>query len=401
MVRLILLCAATILTLSSCGGQSSGGKLPSPDVDFEEVRLRELGLEIEAEFNAGQHELFDEVFDLGSLFGRMIWPAKPSSSDIAEFIKGTKAEGGSLGSSLASRITSTGRLTLLHARKNDHGTTLLYRLLASEEGGFDYIEFLVGKDKEGNPALVDMYAASTGEYVSQLLRRVYASNGNGVIGKLMDVVKSADAEKTISANEEMSALIRNGENQKVLDYYETLPEGVQHQKIIQLRRLAAATLMQNDSIYSTVIQDFGTIFPDDPALTFKQIDYYILRKEYDSVQVVLNRLDARVDDPWLDYQRAEIAFQQEQYNKAVEYSERLIQKDSAMLEPYYMLIAIALHQDNYPGVNQALKRMQASGLATIDFEGIEASENYEKYRASKEYRELRRNYESSSPVAAE
>lgn len=393
MDRLLLLFVAAILTLASCGERSPGGRIPSPDVDFEEAQLRGLGLEIEAEFNAGQHELFDEVFDLGELFKRMIWPTTPSKSQVAEFIEGTREQGGSLGSSLAARIISTGNLTLLHARKNEHGTALLYRLFSSgEEGGFDYIEFLVGKNEEGEPVLVDMYTTSNGEYVSQLLRRVYASSGSGVLGKLVDLVKSGETEKIVSAHEEMMIRARSGEHQQVLDYYNTLPAEIREQKIIQLRRIDAAAMLENDSIYEVAIQDFRKVAPDDPALAFKQIDYYIIREEYDSVQVVLNQLDERVDDPWLDYQRAEIAVLQEQYSKAVEYSERLIQRDSTLLEPYYMLIAIALRQDDYPGVNQGLERIRASGLASIDFEGIEDSENYDGYRASKEYRELRRKY---------
>lgn len=372
-----------------------------PEADFTEEELRDLGIKIENEFNQGVANTFDQVFDAGGLFKRMIWPQVPSKAEIAEFTQGTQKGGGSLGKSLAMKFAGTGRLTLLHVRKTDHGTTLLYRFVEDMEGGWNYIEFLVGESPEKTPILVDMYPFSSGEYVSQTMRRLYASGGQGLVGKLASLIQNKDVTQTVNAIKEMRALVSEMEFQKALDYYSKLSKDVQGQKAVQICRMEAAMSIEDETHYLTVLEEYAQLFPNDPSLPLMLIDYHLLKEQYDSVLVLIDRLDAQIQDPWLNYQRAEMALLQKDYSKAIVFAEKLIQSDSTIIEPYYVLLTVAVHQQDYQEASRVLEYLETTGIGSIEFEGIEASDNYREFRASKEYQTLKRKYWDYSGVAAE
>ena len=402
MVHLLLPLTIVSLVLSSCMVNSGhNDPVPPPDVNFSEEQLRALGIEIENEFNQGVANRFDQVFKPAELFKRMVWPNVPNEKETADFLKGVSENGGSLGKSLASGIAGKGKFSLLHTRKTDHGTTLLYRFVSDNEGGLSYIEFIVGESPEKQPIVVDMFTSTSGELVSQTLRRLFVSGGNGVLNQLKELVDGKDVEQVVQAGDSIQQFIAKEEYQKALEFYGELPEDIRHRKVIQLRRLRAAMSMDDSAPYLAAIEEFSQLFPEDPALILKQFDYYLLKKEYDSVFATIDRLDAEVDDPWLDYQRAEVAMAQKQYDKAVQFAEKMIRRDSTMVEPYYTLIVSALYQDDYAGVSTALERMQASGTAQIDFEGIEQSEHYVNYRASQDYQKLKQKYQDNGAIAAE
>ena len=45
------------------------------------------------------------------------------------------------------------------------------------------------------------------------------------------------------------------------------------------------------------------------------LDFYVIRDQYDSALAAIDRLDQRVQDPYLNYQRGSIAFAQGEYGQ--------------------------------------------------------------------------------------
>ena len=122
------------------------------------------------------------------------------------------------------------------------------------------------------------------------------------------------------------------------------------------------------------------------------LDFYVIRDQYDSALAAIDRLDQRVQDPYLNYQRGSIAFAQGEYGQSQEYAEDLIRFDSTLSEPYLLMATIVPEQKDFEAPAKALGRMQTSGADEIAFKLIDVDPEFTEFAESKEYEELKRQF---------
>ncbi len=387
------------LLLLSCASDpfNDGDELPPPpEVTISDGILEGFGEAIATEFSEGEGDLVDKSFDPVLFFSRMMWPAKPDAAAQAEFVRdfesGTGGGGGWLGARLAKQFASNATISFVRVlRDPEEGVRLVFRVMNGS--GMNYLEFLVAEGDNGEPALADMYAASSGENLSRTLRRMYVGSGNGMIARLMNKAGKDVVDRTLEASEKMKELTAQGKNEEALTYFEELPKNIRRQKSLQLVRIVIASQTGDEARYAEAIREMLDFYPNDPGMDLIQADYYMIRKEYDSVLAAYDRLDGRVGDPYLDYQRACVWLEKGDTAQAARLAEKVMAWDSTLVEPHYVMIAIAAREKDPTVMAATLERMQQSGTAAIDFEAIEASKEYEDFVLSKEYGELKRKYE--------
>ncbi len=397
MMRFLLLSLPAMILVACTSDPQPQEEMPAPEITLSDEMLDSLGREIEAQISVGNPELFDRLFRMDRLFERMMWPETPTDAEREQFMTGyrqaAELEGGNLSEQIVAQWYSQGSIRFLGVRKDSGGTKLLFRF-SSPTSGLNYIEFLVA-DEGGEPALIDMYTSMLGENYSATMKRTMQDQSS----PLRNLLAKAKGEDDLNdALTRMRELLNQGEFQGALDYYDGLPESTRRQKLLHLLRIQAASQLEDDARYAAIIEDTRSIFPNDPGLDLLLVDYYTIRERYDSVLMLIDRLDQRMHDPYLNYQRGAIALAQKDYPKAVEYGEALLGFDSTLSEPYLLLISIALEQEDYPALAEYLERMQLSGADEIAFENIDADPVLAGFAASPEYRELERKYRQETPA---
>lgn len=369
---------------------------PPPEVTISDEKLAEFGRAIATGFGEGEGDLVDDLFDPALFFSRMMWPMQPDAATQAEFVRefegGKGGADGWLGVRLAKQFASSSTISFVRVlRDPEEGVRLVFRVMSGS--GMNYLEFLVADADNGEPALADIYSASSGENLSRTLRRMYIGSGNGMIARLMNKAGKNVADRTLEASEKMKELMEQGKNEEALTYFEELPENIRRQKSLQLVRIGIASKTGDNERYASAIREMLDFYPNDPGMDLIQADYYMIRTEYDSVLAAYDRLYRRVGDPYLDYQRASVWLEKGDMEQAARLAEKVIAWDATLVEPHYVMIAIAIRKKDPEVMAAALERMQQSGTGVIDFEGIEALEEYPEFALSKEYKELKRKYE--------
>ncbi|MGE3802538.1 MAG: tetratricopeptide repeat protein, partial [Candidatus Kapaibacterium sp.] len=371
MNRFIFLLLPTLILISCTSQPSVEQEMPPPEISFSDAMLDSLGHEIEAQINVGDGTLLDQLFSFEQLFERIAWPEVLSAREKEEALRGyteaTERSGSSFAQNIVSQWYNEGEIRFLGVRHEPDGVKLLYRF-SSPVNGLNYISFLVG-EVQGAPVFVDLHTSMLGENYSNVLKRTFAQDQSSPIHRLLGT--EGETKKLSDAIEQMQLRYKAGEFRDVVDYYASLSESLRHQKILHLIRIRAVSAIEDDELYATAIEEAQSLFPNDPALDLLLIDFYAIRQQYDSVLIAIDQLDKRIKDPYLDYQRGSIALAQKDYDKARAYAQALIRYDSALAEPYLLLISAAMDEKNHSALADGLALMQEAGVDKIAFDNIE------------------------------
>lgn len=386
---LFLLCA---LSLISCD-REVGEVPPPPDVRFSDTELIEFAHAIEDEFNGGPLHAPGIPFDHRAFFERVAWPTASSESRVDDFLRlvSSIAKADSAGAMLLEPLQNTGQISFLRVVRDNDGTRLLYRLAKSENAFFNYLEALVGKGKDGTPALIDLFNLRNGEYLSQIVRRMQYDGGSGLLDSLVDPGNDEE-RKAIKAAHAMHEKMKGEDYEEVLNYFEGLPDVVRRNRYVLRLCVQAAKRVENTQRYTAAIEEFKKLYPDDSSLDFYLVDYYNTLRRYNDVLAAYDRLYLRFHDPYIDYQRALTYLNMGEAERAVELAEGVIRWDTTFTEPYHLLLAAANKGKDNRTISRTLERMVRNGMVILNFEKLESDASLGDFVRSDEYAVLKRKY---------
>jgi len=190
----------------------------------------------------------------------------------------------------------------------------------------------------------------------------------------------------------MGTLIDSGRFRECLDYFESLPESLKGEKVLQLQHLRAALGTGDPGPCKRAMADFRSIVAHGPSLDQNLIAVYLVLENFDSALIAVDGLNQYVDDPYLDIQRSLIFLKAGNYSASRSAAEKVIATDPMLPTAYVVLMTVGIRQHGNVLISDALDRMQRCGAGTIDFEGIESSLEYAEFAASSEYEALKRKY---------
>ena len=308
-------------------------------------KFEKLARDIEAQVQVGKDGITAAWDSDGFLAKVMVGGGDDINTDFKKgFAKGYKSKEGSLGQTIASTVTQGGRFHLMRIREEGGQTRLLYRLLMPT-GGLSYFDLLI------TPAgkVIDAYIFTSGELLSETIRRLYLQTAAEASQGLLDKLKGKEQLflKNLPTLTEMQKANDAKQHSKALELYKSLPEPLRRDRLFLVARLQAAQAV-NDDEYLKAIDDLRAAFGNDPASDLMAIDGFFLKKKYDLAIAAINRLNQAVGgDAYLIFMRGSmLAASGKEAEAKAAYLEAL-KTEPSLVEPYWPLVEMSMNDKKF------------------------------------------------------
>lgn len=195
---------------------------------------------------------------------------------------------------------------------SDDGTYYALFRLYSSETGMNYHDFRICKSGD-EFKFSDTYTYLTGEHFTQTLGRMMNYT---LIEKKSSKKRDQQLSKDYKAI--FKALMYNdsGKYTKAYDELNNLQSEVSKEKFLQILKVLIASNIDEDKYLKSLEELMATHF-DDPTIALNKIDYHIYKEEYFEAIQVINQLQNETDDDFLNYLKACVAFEDQNYDLAL------------------------------------------------------------------------------------
>lgn len=285
---------------------------------------------------------------------------------------------------LTKEISGGGSMELLHLNNEQGRRSALFRTLFNNDS-LSYLNMELARRPGGQIKVVDIYQFSSGEVMSQSLRRSFIPiAAHGSRSFLAKLTKSEnDYMKNVENIITMTTAVREDRPKDFMAIYHKLPPSLQKEKTVLVLRLKAAMGI-SDTEYASAIEDLRKTFPHDAALDLLSIDGYIMKKQHRDALACVDRLDKSVGgDPYLDSLRAGLYLEEGEFADARKFADAAVIAASHIVGVHWMLVAVTLKQQDFDATLAALKRIYRD----FGFEAYDLSEqpDYAEFRKSPQY----------------
>lgn len=239
----------------------------------------------------------------------------PNDAFVKGFMIGMEKSLRSFPTEIITDVTSGSYYDFISYRYDQEDQTYyaLFRLY-SAEAGMNYHDYRLYK-KDGEAQFSDMYIYLSGEHFTETLGRMLSYSLPQE--KIFGLIKSPrDAEVT----ELYKAFLfnTNGEYQKAYEIMDGLKSNLGKEKFLLIyKSLIAVNIGEEEYLKS--LEEIITTFPDDPTIGLNKIDYHIYKEEYFEAIQTINQLQNETDDDFLNYLKACVAFEDQNYNLALNF----------------------------------------------------------------------------------
>ncbi|MBX7113232.1 MAG: hypothetical protein K1X64_02775 [Myxococcaceae bacterium] len=315
-------------------------------------KFEKLARDIETQVQAGKDGITAAWDSDGFLAKVMAGSGDDINNDFKKgFAKGYKSKEGSLGQTIASTVTQGGRFRLMRIHEEGGQTRLLYRLLMPT-GGLSYFDLVT------TPAgkVVDAYIFTSGELLSETIRRLYLQTAAEASQGLFDKLKGK--EQLFLKNLPTLTAMQNANNDKqpakALELYKGLPEPLRRDRLFLVARLQAAQAVSDDE-YLKAIDELRAAFGNDPASDLMAIDGFFLKKKYDLAIEAINRLNTAVGgDAYLVFMRGSMLSATGKGADAKTTFIEASKMEPSLTEPYWALVEMSLNDKKFNETTQWL-----------------------------------------------
>jgi tetratricopeptide (TPR) repeat protein len=198
------------------------------------------------------------------------------------------------GQQIVQALGPEGTYQLVKQYEKDNHQHILFRLFG--KGAVNYHDFeLIKKGEETRAA--DVYIYLSGENLSKTLGAALMMMQDN-----MKDMSKTDMDK-IDKMKVIRALVARHEMTKAMAAYQELPNDFKRQKLFQLIHIQITSELGND-VYAAALDEYKSLFPNDPNMYLMMVDAYVLRKDYPKALEAVNKLDSFINkDPFQDYYR--------------------------------------------------------------------------------------------------
>ncbi|MFE8600900.1 tetratricopeptide repeat protein [Archangium violaceum] len=340
--------------------------------------------ELEKGIHAGDSSLLDTRVDMERLLERSTRGTSAPKAFHDSFASGVRGSGMQLGKQLVATREDDSSFRLLRLRMEGGAPHALYRIMSSE-GGVNYLDLELAKNAEAQVVIVDFYPYITGEPFSETMRRMYlqaaTEAGYNLVDKLMG--KEQDFLKNATKLQAMQRMVQEKQFAEVVKTFEALPKSLRQTKPFLLLRLTAAGQLE-EAEYQKAIEDFETAYPNDPSLDLISIDGHMMRKDYATVMKMVDRLDQRVNDPYLQYLRGSVMLDKEDRKAAIGYFKAAVTREPTLALAHWVLIGLSLQDKQFKDTVRYLDAIERD--TSVELADLEGLEEYAGFVKSPEYK---------------
>jgi hypothetical protein len=120
---------------------------------------------------------------------------------------------------------------------------------------------------------------------------------------------------------------KNNNNNAIIQLYDSLNDDFKKNKAVQIIYISACKKIDLFSDrYKMALENYAAIFPDDASTPLFMIDFYFLTKNYDKALNAINKLDSFVNDPFLNFFRANVYLAKGDKSQAKIYYDSVFEK---------------------------------------------------------------------------
>lgn len=363
-------------------------KFPPPMLEpVSEEDARQVVSRFNEALSDGELERAGKQIDDGILLGRACYGVDPNDEFRRGFEDGARKSMSVYPRQLAQALEGAKLWDIVRVRKKEHGVWVLVRHYGSETE-FAYYDFLVARGEKGRAAIVDVFPLTNGEPMSRSLRRFFLAAIANESRSLLQKLSKEDnlLVQSMPALQEMMQAGREGNAERAVALYETLPLEVRRIKSIAAQVILAGTALQDTDRYMRLVEDYMKWYPNDPTLRILLIDYYAQREEYDKLREVIDELDKAVGgDPFLDLHRAQADIVEENWSEARKRAQRVIESVPKSEHAYWTAFVAAVGLKDYADAVKQLQHLHREFNANP--RRLEAAEEFREFTSSTEYRE--------------
>lgn len=362
---------------------SAAPKVAESGPPVGEQEAEEFGWKVATAFNTEDPDALVLLVQAGALYQRSIADLNLTAGERKELTDAISGE------RVCKRWVSDMKgfaLNVLRSRTRDGRRSVLLRAYDGDHG-VNYLEFMLVRGPDGQVACEDVYSFYTGETFSQLYRRELSAY---LPEKFQGAGQSQQYRDHLPDIERMREHRRNGDTAKAKAVFDRLPPAVRNDKHIQL---IGFRLCEDDE-YLQAIERFRQRHPKDATLLVLDVDYFALKKDARGLRECLWRLDEAVGgDPTLRLVDARYHLARGDHAETRRLAGEVLKLDPALRDAYWVLIDVALAEDDHPETMHLLKAVTERCNYRVDVPALKGHESYKRFVTSKEYRELCRWYE--------
>ncbi len=236
-------------------------------------------------------------------------------------------------------------------------------------GGLTYVDLVPLFDRDGEPRLVDAYLFSSGEYLSETLRRGILPQMARATGQPIEALVSGQPGPLLLYFDQIISFLRSAaaqEHGEVIDKYQTLPKSLREEKFLLIQYLGAIIFQMDQTgkdprlqrYYHDGMLDFEVLYGDDPAYLLMAMEYHLFKEDYDAALEAINRLDEAVGgDPYLDALRANVYAAEYRLDEAAELAIRAREQAPWVEDTYWRVLDLHFRREDWTGAAAEMDRL--------------------------------------------
>lgn len=247
----------------------------------------------------------------------------------------------------------------------------LFRLYSSETG-MNYHDFRICKTDD-ELKFSDMYTYLTGEHFTQTL------------GRMMNYTlpqNKLEEKRDRQVNKDYRAIFKSlmyndsGKYMKAYNELNNLKTDVAKEKFLQIFKVLIASNIDEDKYLKSLEELMATHF-DDPTIALNKIDYHIYKEEYFEAIQVINQLQNETEDDFLNYLKACVAFEDQNYDLALNMFQYTAENYTDFFDGQAGYLNTLVMMNNYDDAVKYLDQLVAEGYdKPLVIEYIEEDDEY-------------------------
>lgn len=351
----------------------------------DEAAFREFAANIQAGVEGGDQAFFAKAVDSGGALNASVLGLQVSPEQMARFR--SAPDWRAFGANIVAAVKNGGSYRFQGLRPGANGRTqALFRML-QPQGAFNYQEYALRRDPSGIVKAIDVYILTSGEWISQTLRRgwVMSIAARGLAAQLKSLVGFESELAALPQIQAVNNLQAEGQHQAALAAWQKLPPSLRSNKTFLMQRIAIAAAV-GERERDEAVDAFARQFPNDPGLNVLLVDSYRKRKQYDLALAAIEKLRKAVgSDAYLDYMRSVILYEDKKVPAAKAAAAEGIAREPSLAAPYWTLVEISLDESDYAETARVLTALEnATGLPV---EGdVKNSDLYAGFKRSDAYK---------------
>jgi len=326
------------------------------ETEENDAKVIEMAEYIETSFHNIETKGFNEKFDIKSFINNITDNQEIDLDDqyTLGFMKGIEDTGSALSKKIANLIEAGAYYNLINYQYSAEDMAYYFTFrLYSEETGINYHDYKVCSDGE-TVKFNDIYIYLTGEAFSKTLQRIFllSKPTENNVSKLF----GAKPNNGILTIVEAKKLAEEGKYEEAYTKISQMKGALAKAKFTLIIKASYAS-GYDDKLYEETLVEFAELYPNDPTLYLKQIDYNVLKGDYDMAIENIDKLMFETNDDFLNLMKANAYLAKEDFKNAEKHYKYMTENYPDLLEGYVGYMVSLNFQNRFEDILNVVKNL--------------------------------------------